>query len=226
MKQGLVITIDGPSGTGKSTAARGLAKKLGYLYLDTGAMYRAIALKALRKKIPLTGRRALVNLARRSKVGFRVDPGHQLRILLDSTDVTEAIRRHEVSEAASRVASVAGVRRALVQRQKEIGRRGRIVAEGRDTGTVVFRSADLKFFMTATAKERARRRFEELHERGEKVTFAEVFQDVRQRDKRDRSRAASPLRRAAGAILIDNTKLQSAQVIDKMLVYVQRLRRK
>lgn len=226
MKQGLVITLDGPSGTGKSTAAQGLARRLGYLYLDTGAMYRAITLRAIQRKISFSSERALTQLAQRTKVGFRVDPQHRLRVLLDWADVTEAIRQHKVSQAASLVAAIPGVRRALVRQQREIGRRGRVVAEGRDTGTVVFPKADLKFFLTATPKERARRRYEELKMVGQKVTLAQVLRDIKERDLRDRSRSASPLRKARGAIVIDNTRLQSLQVIDKILVYVQRLRRK
>lgn len=226
MKQGLIITIDGPAGTGKSTAAREVAKRLGYLYLDTGAMYRSVALKALRKGIPLTNKRGLAQLARRAHIGFRVDPGHRLRVILDKVDVTEAIRQHKVSQAASKVAAIAGVRKVLVRRQKEIGRQGRVVAEGRDTGTVVFPKADLKFFLTASPLERSKRRLRDLKAAGERVSLSQVLRDTGQRDLRDRSRSASPLRKAAGAILIDNTRLQSSQVIDRMLVYVKRLRRK
>lgn len=226
VKQGLVITMDGPAGTGKSTAARELAKRLGYLYLDTGAMYRAIALQALRKRMTLTDKKGLIQLAQRARIGFRVDPGHRLRVTLDGADVTEAIREHKVSEAASQVAVIPGVRRVLVRRQKQLGAQGRIVAEGRDTGTVVFPKADLKFFLTASALARAKRRLADLKTAGERVSPSQVLRDTKERDLRDESRSASPLKAAAEAVVIDNTRLQSSQVIDRMLVYVERLRRK
>ncbi|MBI3615308.1 MAG: (d)CMP kinase [Candidatus Omnitrophica bacterium] len=219
----MIITIDGPSGTGKSTAARQLAKRLGYLYLDTGAMYRAVGLKALEKKIPLTERGALVKLAARSRITFRVDPGHRLRVLLDGADVTEAIRRPEVSEAASRVATIPALRRALVRQQKGLGARGRVVAEGRDTGTVVFPSAPLKFFLTASAKERARRRLNDLRKMGHPASLSQVLEEVKRRDLRDRHRTASPLRVPKGAVRIDNTGLKSNQVIAIMVDYAQRI---
>lgn len=223
--RGLVITIDGPGGTGKSTTARGLAKRLGYLYLDTGAMYRAVALEALRNKVPVTDRKALSLLARRCRIGFRVDPGHRLKVLLNGKDVTEAIRDPEVTQTASVVATVPAVRQALVREQRALGARGRIVAEGRDTGTAVFPKADLKVFLTATVTERARRRWRDLKRMGESVAFPEVLRDLRRRDLRDRRREASPLRIAPGALRVDNTRLQSSQVVDKLLDYVRRIDR-
>ena len=220
---GLIITIDGPSGTGKSTAARLLAKRLGYLYLDTGAMYRALALKAFQKRVPLNQRNLLAKLAGRSRVAFRVDPGHRLRVLLDGTDVTEEIRLPEISEAASRVATVPGVRQALVRQQRKLGARGRIVAEGRDIGTVVFPKAPLKFFLTATPAERARRRLDDLRKAGHTAALAQVLEEVKRRDSRDRRRAVSPLRVPKGAVRIDNSRLKSAQVVAIMTDYVQRI---
>ncbi len=225
-RRGLVITIDGPSGTGKSTAARTLAQRLGYLYLDTGAMYRAIALKALRRRIPLSNRRRVAQAASSSRVTFRVNPGKRLRVLLDGIDVTEAIRAPAVSEAASRVAAVPAVRRVLVRQQRELGARGRVVAEGRDTGTVVFPHADLKIFLTASPLERARRRRRDLQSAGHTVTLAQVLEETKNRDRRDRNRQASPLRQAVGAIRLDNTRLKSNQVIGKLLDYVRRVQTK
>ena len=224
--RGPIITIDGPSGTGKSTIARRLAGRLGFLYLDTGAMYRAVALKALRERVPLTADRLLTRLATRSRVTFRKDSGGRARVLLDGADVTRAIRRPEVSEAASQVATIPGVRRALVRHQRLIGAGGRVVMEGRDTGTVVFPKADLKVFLTADLTERARRRWRDLRRLGLPTTFAQVLRDVRGRDARDRGRRASPLRQARGAVKIDNTKLQSSQVLDTLLDYVRNVRKR
>lgn len=226
MSSGLIITIDGPSGSGKSTLARDLARRLGYLYLDTGAMYRALALAALRRGIALTDGRKLAALAQRSRIAFRMDPGHRLRVLLDRADVTEAIRVPAVSEAASRVATLPGVRKALVAQQKAIGSRGRVVAEGRDTGTVVFPKATLKVFLTATPAERARRRLKDLRAQNHTATLAEVLRDLKSRDRRDRQRADSPLRSPPGALRIDNSKLKSTQVVDRIFDYVQRSKRR
>ena len=221
MKRALIITMDGPSGSGKSTAARGLARKLGFLYLDTGAMYRAVGLKALRSKVNLADRAALARLAGRTRIGFR-GRGGKVRVFLDGADVTRAIRRPEVSEAASRVAVVPGVRRALVKQQQRIGRSGRIVAEGRDTGTVVFPRAPLKFFVTASLAERARRRYEEHKSAGHRMSLDQVMREVHRRDRRDKSRKVAPLKEAPGAIRIDNTRLQSRQVLDTLITYVHR----
>jgi len=219
--RGLVIAIDGPSGTGKSTAARGLAHRLGYLYLDTGAMYRAVALKALEREVS-SDPRSLRRLARESRLSFSSN-GSKQRIFLDGTDVTQAIRRPEVSEAASLIATIPGVRRELVNKQKALGAKGGVVAEGRDTGTVVFPKADLKVFLTAGARERARRRFGELKASGYRGTLAQVLREIQARDRRDRQRAASPLRQAPGAVRIDNTGLKSPQVLGKLSDYVRRI---
>jgi len=221
VKKKLIITIDGPSGTGKSTAARGLARRLGFLYLDTGAMYRAVALQALRKKVALSDSAALARLAEKARMTFRKGPGSGVRIFLNGRDVSRLIRRPEVSSAASKVAVVSGVRKALVRRQRLLGRAGGLVAEGRDTGTVVFPHADLKVFMSAGAAERARRRCRELKEAGHRVTFPQVLREVRQRDRRDRNRAISPLKPAPGAVRINNTRLQSTQVLAKLIDYVR-----
>lgn len=221
-KRGLVITMDGPAGSGKSTAARALARKLGFLYLDTGAMYRAVALKALQKKVSLTDKPALSRLADRARIAFRRGRAGKIKVFLNGSDVTRAIRRPEVSDAASRIAVVPGVRRALVRRQRRIGKDGRVVAEGRDTGTVVFPRASPKFFITASLPERARRRWEELKTSGHRVSRAQVFREARRRDLRDKGRKVAPLRPAPGAIRIDNTGLQSGRTLAILMDYVQR----
>ena len=221
MKKKLIITIDGPSGTGKSTAARWLAHRLGYLYLDTGSMYRAVALQALRRKLDLNDRSTLARLAGKSRITFRKGTAGKVRIFLNGKEVTQAIRRPEVSSAASRVAVIPGVRKALVRQQRFLGRSGGLVAEGRDTGTVVFPHADLKVFLTADAAARARRRYNELKEAGHAVTLAGVLKEVRERDRRDRNRAVAPLKPAPGAVRIDNTRLQSSEVLARLTDYVR-----
>lgn len=213
--------MDGPAGSGKSTAAKGLARKLGFLYLDTGAMYRAVALKAVREKISLDDAAALARLASRAKINFK-GRGDKVRVFLDGSNVSRSIRHPSISEAASRVAVVPGVRKALVRQQQRIGRRGRVVAEGRDTGTVVFPHAPLKFFLTASLAERARRRWRELKASGHRVSLGQVLREARRRDLRDRGRKVAPLKPARGAIRIDNTRLQPHQDLDILMAYVQR----
>ncbi len=222
MKKKLIVTMDGPSGSGKSTAARGLAQRLRFLYLDTGAMYRAVGLKALRGKVDLHNRAKLARLAEHARIDFRPAPEGRVTVFLDGEDVTRSIRRPEVSEAASKVAVIPAVREALVKQQRRIGRHGGIVAEGRDTGTVVFPHAPLKFFITASLAERARRRWREHKESGHRISLAKVMEEVRRRDRRDKGRKVAPLRPAPGAIKIDNTELHSAQVLGILTDYAQR----
>ena len=219
----MIIAIDGPSGTGKSTAARSLARKLGFLYLDTGAMYRAVALAARAKKISLDDEKKLAVLAGKIRLQLKPRPGGGLQVLLDGADVTRKIRHPAIGEAASVIAAIPGVRRALVRKQQAIGARGKVVAEGRDTTTVVFPKADLKVFLTASAQARARRRFGELKAAGHKVSYRQVLWDLRRRDKRDKTRKDSPLKAARGALRVDNTSLQADQVFDILTDYVRRI---
>lgn len=221
MRRRLVITIDGPSGTGKSTAARELARKLRYLYLDTGALYRAVALEAIRRKVPLGDAEALTRMAGHCRISFRSSRAGGQRVYLNGAEVTRQIRQPRVAEAASRVAAVPGVRRALLRQQRAMGRRGGLVAEGRDTGTVVFPRADLKVYLTASAGERARRRHEDLQRAGVGVPLREVARQVRERDRRDLGRKASPLRPARGCVRVDNTRLKSTDVLAKLIDYVR-----
>ena len=210
----LTIAIDGPAGSGKSSVARVVAERLGYLYLDSGAMYRALALKALRNSDgTLSSEARLAELARDTQIELRPvpsslqDPTVHNRVLLDGEDVTQSIRSREVAQAASRVATVAGVRAVLVASQQRAGAAGGVVMEGRDIGTVVFPGAELKIFLEAAPEARAERRWKEHNEKGEKLDFAEVVEEVRERDKRDTERSVSPLVRAADAVLIDNTAM-------------------
>ena len=210
MKDKLIIAIDGPVGSGKSTVARRVAEMLGYTHLDSGAMYRAVGLKALRAGVPLDSPERLSELAAAARIDL-VPRGGKLRVLLDGEDVTEAIRAPEVSHAASVVAVVPGVRHPMVAEQRRAGERGGVVMEGRDIGSVVFPHADLKIFLDASPEVRATRRQRELEEKGEPREFERVLEEVHERDRRDREREMSPLVRAADAVLVDNTALDAEE---------------
>jgi CMP/dCMP kinase len=209
----LTIAIDGPAGSGKSTVARRVAAMLGYLYLDSGAMYRAVALKVLERRIALESEVQLEALARETHIELKAPTqeqeaaGLKNRVLLDGREVTEAIRTAEVAQAASRLATIAGVREVLVAEQQRAGNGGGVVMEGRDIGTVVFPSAELKIFLDASQETRAQRRWKEHQEKGDDATLLEVLQEVRERDKRDRERKVSPLVKAKDAVLVDNTAM-------------------
>ena len=202
MTRGLVVALDGPSGAGKSSAGRVLAARLGYTYIDTGAMYRALALKALRAGASLDAETDLLPLAQRARIELREGQVH-----LDGEDVTAAIRSREVSAAASRVSVHPGVRREMVARQREMGRAGGVVLDGRDIGTAVFPDAEVKLYVDADPSVRARRRHAELRAAGEDVPLEAVEREVRERDWNDSHRADSPLTRAADAVLLDTTGL-------------------
>ncbi len=209
----LTIAIDGPAGSGKSSVAWRVAAMLGYLYLDSGATYRALALKALRHGASLNDEVGLETLAKETHIELQPPKPEQEAagatngVFLDGTDVTKEIRTPAVAQAASRLATIAGVRRVLVAEQQRVGGGGGIVMEGRDIGTVVFPNAELKIFLDASPEERAERRWKEHQEKGEKMTLAEVFDEVIERDRRDRERKVSPLVRAGDAVLVDNTAM-------------------
>src|SRR5450432_923834 len=213
MEKKLIIALDGPAGSGKSTVARQVASMLGYLYMDSGAMYRAVALKALERNIPLENEEHLVALTRETHIELKsplpeqAPEGLNNRVFLDGREVTRDIRSGEVAQAASRLATIAGVRHVLVAEQQRGGAGGGVVMEGRDIGTVVFPQAELKIFLDATPETRAQRRWKEHQEKGQHLTLEEVFQEVKERDKRDRERKVSPLIRAVDAVLVDNTAL-------------------
>jgi len=210
----LTIAIDGPAGSGKSSVARVVAQRLGYLYLDSGAMYRALALKALQNNgLALTSEKELEELARDTQIELQPapvslhDPTVHNRVLLDGDDVTQSIRTNEVAQGASRVATIAGVRAILVAAQQRAGASGGVVMEGRDIGTIVFPYAELKIFLEAAPEARAERRWKEHVEKNEHLELAQVMEEVRQRDRRDSERKVSPLVRAADAVLVDNTAM-------------------
>ncbi|HTZ75606.1 MAG TPA: (d)CMP kinase [Candidatus Aquilonibacter sp.] len=213
MQPKLIIAIDGPVGSGKSTLARRVAAMLGYIYIDTGAMYRAVALKAMRNDLSTNGEMAepLVALASTARIDLRAVDGSQ-QVLLDGEDVTMAIRTPEVAQAASKVAVNAGVRRVLVAEQRRAGQCGGVVMEGRDIGTVVFPDAQLKIFLTASPEIRAERRWHEHQHKGDAIDLARTLDEIRERDRRDRERATSPLVQAADAVLVDSTAMEPEEV--------------
>jgi CMP/dCMP kinase len=210
----MIITIDGPAGTGKSTVAQTIAERLGFDFLDTGAMYRAIGLEALRREADLENHRELAFIAKHAGIEF--DWSHRPPIvLLKGEPVGHLLRGAEATRAASFVAVVPEIREILVREQQRIGRsRPSLVTEGRDQGTVVFPEAQLKFFLDATAAERARRRVAQLRSRGEIVDYQEILAQIEERDTRDRSRKIAPMRPADDARVVDTTTLSQQQVVD------------
>jgi cytidylate kinase len=215
-----IIAIDGPSGAGKSTVAKRLARRLGYVVLDTGAMYRAVAFRAKQRGLCLEDEESLSRLASSLQVTF-LTRHQELRVLCDGEDITEAIRSPDISSLASDISKREGVRIALVRLQREMSRTGGVILEGRDIGTVVFPDADVKFYLDADAEERAKRRYEELIGKGVRVTFQETLEDVVRRDRSDMTRAISPLRKAKDAVVIDSTHLSVEEVVEKMIQVVR-----
>ena len=227
----LTIAIDGPAGSGKSSVARRVAAMLGYLYLDSGAMYRALAMKAIEHQVPLGNETRLEALAEQTHIELKPPTleleaeGAKNRVFLDEREVTREIRTSEVAQAASKLATIAGVRHVLVAEQQRAGAGGGVVMEGRDIGTVVFPSAELKIFLDASPETRAERRWKEHQEKGDHFTLPEVFDEVIERDKRDRERKVSPLVRAADAVMVDNTAMGIEETA-RLIVMLAREREK
>jgi len=212
-EKGIVIAIDGPSGAGKGRVARTLAERLNYLYVDSGAMYRAVALCALEEGIDFSDAKALTALAGRLRIGMEKSPtGTHVKV--DGRDVTEAIRRPAVSEGSSLIAVFPALREQLVAQQQRIGAQGGVVMEGRDIGSVVFPQAELKIFLDATAEERARRRYKQQVKQGIPGSLEEIRREVEERDRRDRGREVSPLAQAPDAVYLDSTALTAEEVVD------------
>jgi cytidylate kinase len=217
----LIIAIDGPSGAGKSTLAKRLAKELNFVYLDTGAMYRALALKVLREGIDLADDARLAELVRVTQIDLQ-EQGGKLEVLLDGRDVAGEIRTPEVSQLASKVSALRVVRARMLELQRAMGQRGSVVAEGRDIGTVIFPAAEVKIFLDASIRERARRRYDELRAAGRTVDFAETLREIEERDKRDSGRDLAPLCKAEDALLIDSSSFSADEVAAMVLAEVQK----
>jgi len=216
--RGLVVAIDGPSGAGKSTAGRALAERLGYTFVDTGAMYRALALKAMERGLDLGSEEQLAGLARETRIEL-VAGGRA--VFLDGRDVTPAIRSRDVSAASSRISIHPSVRRDMVSRQRDMGREGGIVLDGRDIGTAVFPDAEVKFYLDADPTRRAQRRHVEMAAAGAAADLGVVERDLRARDHADSTRQDSPLVRAEDAIYVDTTALIPAEVVERMLAAIE-----
>jgi cytidylate kinase len=216
----MIIAIDGPSGSGKSTLGRMLARELNLLYIDTGSMYRAVALAVMEAHLDPADTEAVAALAARIDIDLEGDPD-SLKVLLENRDVTEEIRTESVTAMSSVVSTIPGVRRAMVERQRQMGQRGAVL-NGRDIGTVVFPDADIKFFLTASPKERAERRFHEDRLTNAGVSFEQTLTEMTERDRRDSTRADSPLKVADDAIVIDSSALSIEQVLARMMEHVHR----
>lgn len=212
----MIVAIDGPAGAGKSTVAKILAKRLGFLYIDTGAMYRALTLKALENNIDISDERNINELALNTSIDLFNNPDGPLKVILDGRDVSLDIRQPRITQVVSDVSKIKGVRQVLVKLQRELGQRGDCVLEGRDIGTVVFPHAEKKFFIDASAKVRVNRRFKELKGLNQNVAENDVAKDLSNRDKIDSTREVSPLRKADDAIYIDTTELSIEEVVKKM----------
>ncbi len=218
----MIIAIDGPSGAGKSTLGKMLAKKLGLLYLDTGAMYRAVALAAMQLGVSFDDKQRVVEIAENARIELIGEPD-SLKIFLDGNEVTAEIRTLEVAQSASVVSTVSEVRKIMVEHQRSLGENSveGCVLEGRDIGSVVFPHADIKFFLTAKPEARARRRFEEDTTKGRESTYEQTLAEINERDERDVSRADSPLTIPEDAVVIDTSELDLSEVFEQMLAAVR-----
>ncbi|PQJ67285.1 (d)CMP kinase [Photobacterium angustum] len=214
-----VITVDGPSGAGKGTLCMLLAEKLGWNLLDSGAIYRVLALAAIHHGVDIESEDALVPLAAHLDVQF-IAEGELVKVILEGEDVSGTLRTEEVGNTASKVAALPRVREALLRRQRAFSEQPGLVADGRDMGTVVFQGAEVKIFLDASAEERATRRMNQLQKKGLDVNFSSLLSEIQERDYRDRNRAVAPLRPADDALVLDSTELSIEQVLEKVLAYV------
>ena len=215
------VAIDGPAGAGKSTLAKEAAKALGFLYVDTGAIYRTVALKALRAGADPSNAAQIIPLLDGLNIVMDYGPDGEQRMFLDGEDVSQAIREHQVSGLASKVAAIPEVRDFLLEFQRKQAREHNVLMDGRDIGTVVLPNADVKIFLTAAAEERARRRLRDLELRGQQADYDTILRDIIQRDEQDRSRAVAPLKQAEDAVLLDTTKLNKAESLEALLSVIK-----
>ncbi|MEE9214107.1 MAG: (d)CMP kinase [Thermodesulfobacteriota bacterium] len=213
----MIITIDGPSGAGKSSVAKSIADKINFEFLDTGAMYRCAALIAKRNSIDLNNQSKLVELLAKSKIDFNKSPSGITKVLLDNKDVSDLIRTPDISISASEIAKIRQVREVLVEKQKEFAKRRNIVVEGRDMGTYVFPNAEYKFYLDASPRIRAKRRWDEFREKGMEISFDSIETELKERDSNDMDRKDSPLHPADNAVIIDTTDLNLGEVVNKVL---------
>lgn len=218
----MIIAIDGPAGSGKSSVAKIIANKLQFSHINTGAMYRAVALKAGQLNRDLGDEGAIAEVARNQSIQF-VPGAKGQTVVLDGEDVTSLLRSKQVDQDAAIVASLGEVREILVAKQRDLGATGSIVMEGRDIGTVVFPQAERKFFLDATPEERGKRRYEELQAKNQKVDLNAIVEQIRQRDEKDRNREVSPLVRAKDAIYIDTTNFKLEEVVEQILGWIEQV---
>ncbi|MBN1662842.1 MAG: (d)CMP kinase [Deltaproteobacteria bacterium] len=218
---GMIITIDGPAGAGKSTVSKVLAERLNYGYLDTGALYRAVAYKIIQNNVSVSDEAAMSDLLKHMKINVYMT-GNAMKVFMDSEDVTDLIRTEEIGLMASKISAGIPVRHALLAIQREAGKRGSIIAEGRDMGTVVFPHADVKFFLDANARVRTNRRYNELIAKGIDADLRAIENDLNMRDKQDRERTVAPLKIPEGAIIIDSSNLKVLDVVENMMNFVNK----
>lgn len=214
-----VVTIDGPSGAGKGTVARVVAEKLGWHLLDSGAIYRVLAVATQYHQVDVTDEEPLIPMAAHLDVQFEINTDGESTVILEGEDVTDTIRHEEIGKLASQVAAFPRVREALLRRQRAFKVEPGLVADGRDMGTVVFKDAAIKVFLTASAEERAQRRFKQLKAKGVDVNIGRLLDDIRQRDERDQNRDVAPLIAAEGALIIDSTDISVEAVVEKILSF-------
>lgn len=219
MKRNLIVAIDGPAGSGKSTVAKRLAQRLGFAYLDTGAIYRAITLKALRSGVMPTQPGLLSRMISKTRIVFKRF-NNRIRLMLDNQDVTKLIREPWVTDNVFLYAELKLVRRAMVRLQRRFGSKGKIVVEGRDMASIVFPKAKVKFYLDASPEVRARRRFKELSGKGRSIKYQQVLKDLQSRDRRDKTRKLAPLKKTQDAIYIDTTKSNIRQVVNNLLIII------